>query len=324
MAIKYKKGRVLVYIVDVDSGLAENSPYVIIPDDEGGNKRLLLCDLLATGVTVAVAAGDPKVLYRIGAVDKWVAGVDDSDGDHYKITPGGLLDAIPALDLNPDGSVEGSIILDEDDMISDSDKHLATQQSIKEYVGLAVGSIKDFFLSDNDDPVIANYHILYGSDTGEVGSTLTSAAMPENPDQLMFSYITVAGVPGIFNLRAGVYGLHVHLSRGIGDKPTAFYWTLSKYTIGDVETVVMASEISTAIPTVIGSFNTHATLADEYAILATDRLVLKLYANVEAGGANSEVTIYMEGTYDSHLAANLPALPTAGIPFVVAAALGTL
>ena len=180
--------------------------------------------------------------------------------------------------------------------------HFAT----KEYVDLAIGASEDFFLSDNDDAVIADYHILYETDTGEASSTLVTDPMPENDDQLMFSYITASGVPGVTSLRAGVYILHTHMSRGTGDKPTTFYWTLSKYTTGDVETVLLTSEESSEIPNSIISFRTHATLASDATIDATDRLVLKLYANVGAAGGNSEVTIHMEGTHDCHLTNLLP------------------
>lgn len=180
--------------------------------------------------------------------------------------------------------------------------HLAT----KEYVDLAIGASADFFLSNNDDAVIADYHILYETDTGEASSELATAAMGEANNQLMFSYITASGVPGVEFLRAGVYILHTHLAKTTGTKPTKFYWTLSKYTIGDVETVILTSEVSSAIPTSEITFRTHATLAADSAILDTDRLVLKLYANVEATGSNSIITIYMEGTHDCHLTNQLP------------------
>ncbi len=180
--------------------------------------------------------------------------------------------------------------------------HLAT----KEYVDLAIGALDDYFLSDNDDPVIANYHILQETDTGEAASTEVTAAMGINPNQLMFSFITSAGVPGVTFLRSGVYILHTHLAMTTGNRTVVFYWTLSKYTTGDVETVLMTSEVSTEIPDSEISFNTHAVLASDTAINDTDRLVLKLYANVTGGGQNPVITIYMEGTDNSHLTNLLP------------------
>ena len=180
--------------------------------------------------------------------------------------------------------------------------HLAT----KEYVDLAIGASADYFLSDNDDAVIADYHVLYETDTGEVASTLTTDPMGTADNQLMFSYITPSGVPGVEFLRAGVYICRTHLSRGTGDKPTTFYWTLSKYTLGDVETVLITSEESTTIPDSMLSIRTYGTLGSDTAILDTDRLVLKLYANVQAAGGDSEVTIYMEGTNDCHITNLLP------------------
>ncbi len=180
--------------------------------------------------------------------------------------------------------------------------HFAT----KEYVDLAIGASSDYFLSDNDDPIIANYHILAETDTGEAASTEVTAAMGINDDQLMFSYITPAGVPGVTFLRSGIYVLHVHLAQTTGTRTTKSYWTLSKYTIGDAETVLITSEESSEIPDSMASFITHAILHSDAVINDTDRLVLKLYANVTGGGANSVITIYMEGTNDCHVTNLLP------------------
>jgi len=179
--------------------------------------------------------------------------------------------------------------------------HLAT----KEYVDLAIGASKDYFLSDSDD-AIDNYHVLQETDTGEAESTLPSGSMDTGNNQLMFSFITASGVPGVTFLRAGVYVLHTHLARTAGTKPTAFYWTLSKYTTEEVETVLMTSEPSSVIPGTMASFITHASLVSDATIDATDRLVLKLHANVEATGSNSTITIYMEGSNDCHITNLLP------------------
>ena len=73
--------------------------------------------------------------------NKLVNVFDKDDGHNHDGTPGGgasiksLVDETGAQDfvLTPTG-VEGSIILDEDDMSSDSEEHLASQQSIKAYV----------------------------------------------------------------------------------------------------------------------------------------------------------------------------------------------
>lgn len=188
-----------------------------------------------------------------------------------------------------------------------SDSAVPTEKATKTYVDLAIGASKDFFLSDNDDAVIADYHILYETDTGEAASTLfTDPAMGVDDDQLMFSYITPAGVPGVTFLRAGVYILHTHLARTTGNRTTKFYWELRKRILAGTETVLMSSEESSEIPNVMTSFITHATLISDTAILTTDRLVLKLYANVTGGGADSVITIYMEGTNDCHLTNLLP------------------
>jgi len=187
-----------------------------------------------------------------------------------------------------------------------SDSALPTEKAVKTYVDLSIGAAKDYFLSDNDDVGIANYHILHQTDTGEAASDEETAAMDEGDDQLMFSFITASGVPGVTFLRSGVYVLHTHLARTTGNRPTTFYWTLSKYALNADETVLMTSETSSAIPGSMASFITHAVLSSDATILTTDRLVLKLHANVTGGGQNSIITIYMEGTNDCHITNLLP------------------
>lgn len=80
--------------------------------------------------------------------DKLVNVFEHTGGHSHDGTPDGgaavplLIDETGAQDftLSPNG-VTGSVILDEDDLASDSAIHLATQQSIKAYVGTAISTI---------------------------------------------------------------------------------------------------------------------------------------------------------------------------------------
>jgi len=182
--------------------------------------------------------------------------------------------------------------------------HFAT----KEYVDLAGLSGRDYWMSNTDDGVIADYHMMYPAETGDAESTEPSDGMTAGDNQLMFSFITEAGEPGLTQIRSGVYRLHTHLHKGSGDPDTVFYWTLSKRLADDpyTETLLMKSETSGEIPdTTPESFETHAALTTGVSLGVTDRLVLKYYANV-TGGGTSEVTVTMEGTHDCHLSIQAP------------------
>ncbi|KKM72920.1 hypothetical protein LCGC14_1415730 [marine sediment metagenome] len=187
-------------------------------------------------------------------------------------------------------------------------EHFAT----KEYVDMAIGTELDFFLSDTASGIGSNY-LMYEQETGEGQSTLTTAAaypsgLGVGDDQLVFSFLTEAGHPNILYLRDGIYDAHLHLNNNTGNKPTIIYWTLS-YVDADGsanETLVVVSELSNEITDSDTAYNLHAVLSPEVSILATKRLLVKIYANVSSGGGNSVITLTMEGTTDSHVTIEAP------------------
>ena len=191
--------------------------------------------------------------------------------------------------------------------------HLAT----KEYVDLAVGTFIDLFLSDTASGIGSNY-FMYSTDTVEGESTIVSAALGQGDDQLIFEYITEAGSPGVTQLRTGVYDGHLHLNRGVGDKPTTIYWTLSKVDADGTsnETLVSTSETSEEIATSGTEYSLHATLSAAVPMTTTNRIIVKVYANVGASGGDSEVTIAMEGTTDSHISIKAPGVASGQMTYV--------
>lgn len=177
----------------------------------------------------------------------------------------------------------------------------------KEYVDLAGLSGKDYWLSNTASGIGSNY-IMYPAETGEAEAILTSAALAEGDDQLIFAYITEANEPDMLKIRAGIYGLHTHLSRGVGDKPATVYWTLTKVDADGTsnETLLMTSEDSDAIGTTMAAATLHASITTGVTLDAPSRLILKLYANVGASGGDCEIKIYMEGAHDCHLSIQVP------------------
>lgn len=181
----------------------------------------------------------------------------------------------------------------------------ALHATTKEYVDLAVSSFSiDYFLTDTASD-IGTYYVMQDTETGEAESTLVASSLSNGDDQLMFTYATPSGEPGLTNIQQGIYQLHTHLEKTAGTKPVTAYWTLSKRATGGAETLLMTSETSSAV-TSKASFFLHAVLSSSTVLASTDRLVLKVYANVGTTGNDVDVTIYMEGDNDCHVSVKVP------------------
>jgi hypothetical protein len=181
--------------------------------------------------------------------------------------------------------------------------HLAT----KEYVDLAVGASFDFFVSDTASGVGSNY-LMYPIETGEAESTVNSSALGQGDDQLCFAWLSEAGNPGTSTVREGIYDVHLHLNRAVGNKSVDIYWTLSFVDAdgSSNETLLITSETVSGIDTTETGYDIHGNLANETPTGDTKRLLFKVFANVGATGTNAVVTSTMEGTHDAHISVQLP------------------
>lgn len=177
----------------------------------------------------------------------------------------------------------------------------------KEYVDLAIGSELDFFLSDTDDAVVANTHVMFERETGEAESTEVSGSLSQGDDQLIFSWLSEIGRPAASHAREGVYDLHIHLHK-TGTKPVNIYWTLSQIDAdgSSNETLIVTSEITAALTVSELTYDIHAVVPLDITTGVAKRLITRVYADVGATGSNVTVTATMEGTTDSHLTVDVP------------------
>ncbi|KKK65153.1 hypothetical protein LCGC14_2977020, partial [marine sediment metagenome] len=164
----------------------------------------------------------------------------------------------------------------------------------------AAATVLDYFLS-NVDSGFTDTNIMYDREQGLAESSHASSTLPEGDDQLLFTFMTssTSTVPSV--LLPGIYDIHVHLDRTGGNRTTTLYWTLTASSTDDTQTVLMTSEDSAEITNTKAAFTFHAVLATETDLTTGDRLVLKIYGDL-GGGANTEITIFHDGTTDSHLA----------------------
>ena len=175
---------------------------------------------------------------------------------------------------------------------------LAAHLTTKEYVDSAISfHYRYFFNDDNSD--IGGYYKAEHDATGDISSNFVTGPLGAGAAQALTDWASEPGEPGVRLLKAGIYSVHIHTSVS-GTKPTRVFFRLYKRTHpAGAETLLATSEYSGYITDGVG-FDIHAILAADVVILATDRLVWKLLANVEATGSNVTVTLYAEGASSTH------------------------
>jgi len=174
------------------------------------------------------------------------------------------------------------------------------RDDIKSYVDTSVAAaVLNLFLSDNSAD-IGGYYYMYESETEEALSELTSPALAAGNDQLLWSFVTASGVPNLDFLSLGIYTATLYLRKS-GQKTVNIYWKLFKRAPDGTETELMTSELSSDLTDTLTQYLLSSSENNDIDIDPTDRLVLKIYANVSGTGTNPTVTISMEGEYDSRI-----------------------
>jgi len=178
-----------------------------------------------------------------------------------------------------------------------------TEDGIETQPWPVTGSTLNFFLSD-DAADIGSYYYMYPTESGDGYSELTSPSLSTGDDQLLWSFVTEAGEPGVEVLALGAYTATLFLKK-TGNKDVRVYWKLFKRDTGGTETEILQSAVSDYLTTDNSQYLISAYLNEDQVLDPTDRLVLKLYANVSGTGTDVTVTLTMEGDYDSRLTINV-------------------
>ena len=182
--------------------------------------------------------------------------------------------------------------------------HFAT----KEYVDLALGARKTFFLS-NTGSGVGSLNYAYPYETSDEQSTIVTdpALGADAPDpQLIKGFITETGEPATTTIHAGVIIFHLHAKKGASNQRTTVLNAILSKVAADgtsSKVTVATTEDSAELTDTETTYTLHATLGADVEILGTDRLILDVYASVGAGAQDVVVTLYMEGTEDSYFSA---------------------
>lgn len=80
---------------------------LVMVDDPAGTPatQKVTFQSLWNHIEVRVASGDPVIPFDIGGTDKFTIGVDDSDGDKFKVSRGGALGANDVIDIDSSGNI---------------------------------------------------------------------------------------------------------------------------------------------------------------------------------------------------------------------------
>ncbi len=315
--------KALTSVSDLTSWIAGTSNRVTVGDDGDGTVTLTTPQDTHTGASptfanLSLGTGEltcGSVNRASGTLTLEIGGTAEISITSSAITLGGNL-------VIPDDGYIGSVS-DTDALQINSTGNVAFTQiargifpvagddmATKEYVDLAIGSSFDLFLSDTDDAVVANTHVMYEMETGDAESTETNITpLGAGDDQLLvgLSWLSEAGSPGTDTLREGVYDCHVHLNKNVGGATTTVYWKLS-YVDADGssnKTLVTTSETTGEITTSEEMYDIHAVVASPVPTGVTKRLLFELYANI-GQGQNVTIAATLEGDHDSHISFQVP------------------
>lgn len=281
--------------MDITGGLSTTLDLTISGDDlfmnTNTDQALLVAD--GTNFNPVVPTGD-VLMDNTGVVAiqiDTIGTAEMADADHGDVSWTGGVATVEDFTLVTDADAGANKITNL------ADPTLSQDAATKEYVDTATGFQFDYFFSDTASDIGGIYFAMTDVDLGGGESPLATGSLIEADDQPLVNFATLSGEPGVLELSAGVYHIHLHAERTGGNRTTVLYGALYKRELDTTETLLGTTEISNAITTKT-EVELHMSIATEITILATDRLIIKMFANC-GNGTNSEITLYQEGNTSS-------------------------
>lgn len=159
--------------------------------------------------------------------------------------------------------------------------------------GQAAGKI--FYAAPSDASDISGYKTILESPSTGPEQTITTVCTGTNTDFLVAVFATDPGIPGAVDFPAGTGFRRIYASLNSGT--ARLHLQVYKRSAAGVETLIRDEMSNDFSDQVVASQMWVATTAAAGALLATDRLVAKLYAQrVTGGGGTVTVTTYYEGS----------------------------
>jgi len=135
--------------------------------------------------------------------------------------------------------------------------------------------------------------------------TITNLNVVNN--QLLAAFISDVNNPGITFIPHGIVELHIHAANTNSGKATELYFQFYKRTTGGTETLLGTSNITPTLGVVQSSYSTDLYLND-ITLNITDRVVVKVYANVSGTGTAPNINLYTADNTLSRIEVPTPAV----------------
>jgi len=217
-------------------------------------------------------------------------------------------------------------LLDEDDMASDSEDSVSSQQSIKAYVdsqehqsdadiesiitaelvdGQSIDNRIDELISEssigltlylalNADAVETDYLIMCHEFPDEAKTEIFNITVSADNQELE-QFITPIACPSMTEILPGYYNLHAHTYKFSGEKDLRLYFKLYKYETDTNETLLGTSAESSILGDSEADVDMHIQITSAVPLDITDRLIIKVFAHLEGSGNNPVIYFYVEG-----------------------------
>ena len=173
---------------------------------------------------------------------------------------------------------------------------IITNANGKITIDAAVG--KTYYLEYGSASDVAPYHKLLSSPSSLAENTIVQAFTTISSFVLMKSFITEPGEPNVTLLPPGTYGRHIHATTGGNGHVAQLRIELYKYAANGLETLLRSAD-SPQFDAVNGVDLLSWNVTDPvgYPLVATDRLLMKMYGTRITGGSGTiTITVYTQGT----------------------------
>lgn len=176
--------------------------------------------------------------------------------------------------------------------MTDKDDIIDLISQLNEYVNEISGGYV-LYLQQDASADIGGYLLMCHEDPDDAKTDVGPFTITAD-DQELEQWATAVGCPGITLLQHGNYEVHLHAEKTAGIKNAILYFEFYKRAAAGAETLLGTSELSRVIPGAEEGVDIHMHL-EELILLATDRLVIKLYGNQSGFGTDPTISVYVEG-----------------------------
>ena len=165
-------------------------------------------------------------------------------------------------------------------------------QAVNSRILSLISGLAPYFYYKTVSDIGGAYYEMKGIPSTGGAQTIVSAGVTNA--QVLATFVTVAGVPGVTSIATGVIKFNSHATQTAGTKTTQLYAEVYKRNLAGTETLLATSAYSSVIGGVSADYNFDASIGALITLLTTDRIVTKIIALVSGPGSAPNITITVE------------------------------